>query len=190
MQRRRIGAVLFGLLLAASVSAGQFRGRGGRQGFNGRAPSYATRQDFDGGYQFCRLVFRNGPNGDGAGWNVDWPRADENLSIRLSELSRIPVSMDGEGQPKHLLVRLTDNELSHCPFVMMTEPGGAFFDDEEAAGLRNYLLKGGFLWADDFWGEYAWTFWEGQLRKVLPAAYYPIIYVTLDHTIFHEIMRV
>ena len=67
---------------------------------------------------------------------------------------------------------------------------GAFFDDQEAAGLRNYLLKGGFLWADDFWGEYAWTFWEGQLRKVLPPAAYPIIDVPLDHPIFHEMMRV
>jgi hypothetical protein len=98
--------------------------------------------------------------------------------------------MDGEDEPKHLLVRLTDAEIARCPFVMMTEPGGAFFDDQEAVGLRNYLLKGGFLWADDFWGEYAWAYWESQLRKVLPSASYPIIDVPLDHQIFHEMMRV
>jgi hypothetical protein len=63
--------------------------------------------------------------------------------------------MDETHQPKHLLVRLTAPELFHCPFVVMTEPGGAYFDEEEAAALRKYLLKGGFLWADDFWGEYA-----------------------------------
>ena len=121
---------------------------------------------------------------------MDWPRADENLSIRLSELTRTPVSMDQSQQPKHLLVRLTDPELSHCPFVMMTEPGGAFFDDQEVVGLRKYLLKGGFLWADDFWGEYAWTFWETQLRKVLPAATYPITDVPLEHLLFHQLLAV
>jgi len=181
--------VVIGLLLVATVSAGQFgRGRGSR-GFR-QSMTFATPADFDGGFQFCRIVFRTDRNGDGNGWSVDWPRADENLSIRLSELTRVPVSMDGEDQPKHLLVRLTDAELSHCGFVMMTEPGGAYFDDQEALGLRTYLQKGGFLWADDFWGEYAWAFWENQLRKVLPSGPYPIIDVPLDHPIFHEMMRV
>ena len=36
---------------------------------------------------------------------------------------------------------------------MMTEVGAAYLDDAEAEALRNYVLKGGFLWADDFWGE-------------------------------------
>jgi hypothetical protein len=98
--------------------------------------------------------------------------------------------MDESQQPKHLLVRLTDPELFHCPFVMMTEPGGALFDDREATGLRNYLLKGGFLWADDFWGEYAWAFWENQLRKVLPSAAYPIVDLPLDHPVFHQMLMV
>jgi hypothetical protein len=188
--RRRLwtNLVLIGLLLATSVSAAQF-GPGRVRGGFGQPAAFATAADFDGGFQFCRVVFRTDRNGDGNGWNVDWPRADENLSIRLSELTRIRVSMDGDGQPKHLLVRLTDPELSHCPFVMMTEPGGAFFDESEAAGLRNYLLKGGFLWADDFWGEYAWSFWESQLRKVLPSASYPIVDLPLEHPIFHEMMR-
>src|SRR4029077_6526352 len=131
------------MLLVATVSAAQIRrGRGGRGGF-GQAARFATPSDFDGGFQFLRIVFRTDRNGDGNGWDVDWPRADENLSIRLSELTRIPVSMDGEKQPRHLLVRLSDPELTRCPFVMMTEPGGASFDEREAAGLRNYLLKGG-----------------------------------------------
>ena len=94
MSRRTLVITLAAVLLVASAVAAQFRGRGGRQGFNGRPLQYAKLEDFDGGFQFCRLVFRNGSNGDGAGWNVDFPRADENLSIRLSELTRVPVSMD------------------------------------------------------------------------------------------------
>jgi hypothetical protein len=143
--------------------------------------------DFDGGFQFCRIVFRNAPDGDGNGWSVDWPRADENLSVRLAELTRTHVSVDETGEPKHLLVRLTDPALFHCPFVMMTEPGGAYFDEQEAASLRTYLLKGGFLWADDFWGTYAFNFWAAQIGKALHPSEYPIQDLPLDHPIFHMV---
>jgi hypothetical protein len=143
-----------------------------------------------GAFQFCRLVFRQAPNGDGFGWAVDFPQADENLSIRLSELTKAPISVDESGSPNHVLIRLTQPELFRCPFVMMSEPGGAYFDDREAAALRNYVLKGGFFWADDFWGEYAWQVWESQLRKALPAGEYPIVDLSLDHPLFHMLMRV
>ena len=53
--------------------------------------------------------------------------------------------------------------------------------------LRQYLQKGGFMWADDFWGEYAWRHWERELRKVLPASEYPIIDVPMNHSIFHSL---
>jgi hypothetical protein len=190
------------LLVAVSASAGQFgqRGRRGGGGLPGGLPPGlgsgdtwnrpATFDDFDGAFHFCRLQFRNAGNGDGAGWGVDWPRADQNLSIRLSELTRTPVSMDGADNPNSLVLQATSPEISHCTFVMMTEPGGAYFDDEEAAALRAYLLKGGFLWADDFWGEYAWAFWEAQIRKVFPSGQYPIYDVPLSHPIFHEMMTV
>jgi hypothetical protein len=188
MRGRRTVAVVSAVLLVASVSAAQvFRGRGGRQGFSGQGARYATAADFTGGYQFCRLVFRNGPNGDGGGWNVDWPRADENLSIRLSELSRVPVSMDANGEPMSVLLNLRQPEVFHCPILMMTEPGGVYFDDEEVANLRTYLLKGGFLWADDFWGEYAWDYFENQIRRVLPAGAYPIVDLPPDHAVLHEV---
>jgi hypothetical protein len=168
------------LCAAVSVEA-QFRGRGGF-GFGART---ASAKDFDGSFHFCRIVFRNSIEGDGGGWSVDYPRADINFSIRLSELTKTHVSRDASGEPNHLLVRLTDKELFDCPFVMMTEPGGAGFDDQEAAALRLYLEKGGFLWADDFWGEYAWSWWVGQLRKALPAAEFPIFDLPLDHPMFH-----
>ena len=172
---------------------GSRRGGGGQIAGGPGAPlwdRFVTVDDFDGAFQFCRLEFRNGSNGDGGGWGVDWPRADQNLSIRLSELTRTPVSMNASNEPNSVLLTAVMPEISHCPFVMMTEPGGAFFDDQEAAALRAYLLKGGFLWADDFWGEYAWRYWETQIRKVFPAAEYPIFDVPLTHPIFHQMMNV
>src|SRR5262245_20989129 len=133
---RRTLAIVFAILLLGSAAAAQFRGRGGRQGFNGRPLAFAKLEDFDGGYQFCRLVFRSSPQGDGNGCSVDFPRADENLSIRLSELSRTPVSMDQNREPKALLLTLRQPEVFHCPILMMTEPGDAIFDEEEVANLR------------------------------------------------------
>jgi hypothetical protein len=179
--------------VAVSVAAAQLprggRGRGGG-GFYGRTLRYATLDDFDGTFQFCRIVTNFAPDGDGGSWNVDFPRADENLSIRLSELTKTPVGMNSDELPKHVLINLRQPELFHCGFIMMTEVGRLFLTDEEAANLRNYLLKGGFLWADDFWGEYAWDYFERQMRKVFPAARYPIVDLPLDHPLFHELMDV
>src|SRR5712691_5164585 len=101
----------------------------------------AAADGYDGGFRFCRIRFRTSPQGDGAGWYVDYPRADQNLSIRLSQLTSIPVTTVGEGDPVNIVIRLTDAELYQCPFVMMTEPGGAEFDDQEAAQLGIYLQK-------------------------------------------------
>jgi hypothetical protein len=153
-------------------------------------PEAAAADGYDGGFRFCRIRFRTSPEGDGNGWYVDYPRADENLSIRLSQLTTIPVTTVGEGDPVNIVIRLTDAELFQCPFVMMTEPGGAEFNDQEAAQLRTYLLKGGFLWADDFWGSRAWTWWASQIAKALPPAEYPIVDVPLDHPMFHTLFDV
>jgi hypothetical protein len=88
------------------------------------------------------------------------------------------------GEPHFLLMRLSDDVLFRCPFIMMTEVGSAYLDETEAERLRTYLRKGGFLWADDFWGDFAWEWWEAQLRKVLPAEEYEIVDLPLDHPLF------
>jgi hypothetical protein len=189
--RRRLVRVTLGALafaLAAQVVEAQFRQRGfGGRGFGGRGffnVRYATPQDFDGLWHFCRIVFRQDIRGDGGGWSVDYPRADMNLSIRLSELTKTDVSKASTGEPNHLLIRLTDPELFDCPFIMMTEVGAAGLDDQEASALHDYLVKGGFLWADDFWGELAWQWWEGQLRKALPASEFAIVDLPPDHPLY------
>jgi hypothetical protein len=117
---------------------------------------------------------------------VDWPRADINLSIRLSELTKTVVGKAPAGDPNHLLMRLTDEALFKCPFIMMTEVGDISLSDDEVERLREYFAKGGFLWADDFWGSLAWEWWEGQIRRVFPASEYPIIDVPLNHPLFRS----
>lgn len=182
---RCLAVLAAGLLLVNSVADAQFGGAGFRTRLR-----MATPESFDGAFTFCRLLFRSRLRGQGNGWIVDYPRADVNLPFRLSELTKISVSRDAAGAFNHVVVRPTDVELFHCPFVMMTEPGGVYFDDAEVAKLREYLLKGGFLWADDFWGERAWEIWAEEIGKVLPTAKYPIVDLPLTHPLFHTLYEV
>jgi hypothetical protein len=190
VQMRATALLLTGVLVTAA-SAAQM----GLPRLLSRRPPLASDPtgvlpDYDGGFRFCRVWFRNGSAGDGDGWFVDYPRADENLSIRLMEVTRTRVTQDGEGNPYPVIVRLTDPSLFRCPFVMMSEPGGAYLSNDEAANLRAYLQKGGFLWVDDFWGERAWRNWENQIGKALSPAEYPIIDLTVDHTMFRMLFPV
>jgi hypothetical protein len=180
---RAVWVAVLAVVLATTASAQR---RGGRFG-----PRVPDNPPYDGAFQFCRIAFRNASNGDGAGWYVDYPRADENLTFRLSELTSITVSDNGPHSYNHAVMNLTDvMTLSRCPFTMLTEPGGAYFDDDEAKALREYLQRGGFLWADDFWGEYAWEHWVGELRKALPSGQFTISDVPIEHPIFHMLYDV
>jgi len=193
--RRSVAAVVVtcGLAVVASIEGAQ-RGISFKPVKHSQidvsSPQAAAEEGYDGGFRFCRIRFNTSPDGDGAGWYVDYPRADENLSLRLSQLTRIPVTTVGEGEPVRLVMQLTDTDLFQCPFVMMTEPGGADLSQEEARQLGTYLRKGGFLWADDFWGDYAFDHWAKQLAKALPAGRYPIVDVPLEHALFHTMFDI
>jgi len=181
MRRRTIAVLVPVALLIASLAGAQFR----RVGNTSLEAHFARPETYDGRFHYCRAVYRPNPRGDGGSWLTDYPLADIDLSIRVSELTKIAVSFEAPGQPNHLIVRLTDDELYQCPVIIMQEVGRLLFSTEDAEKLRTYLLKGGFLWVDDFWGSYAWQVWESQIRKVFPANDYPIVDVPSDHALFH-----
>jgi hypothetical protein len=185
--RVRVLALIVAIVIAAASSGEAQRRGGGRGGFGLRA---AVPEDFDGSWQFCRVAFRGNRNGDGGNWGVDFPRADINLSIRLSELTKATVGFNGPDEPKHVIIQLTDPTLYQCGFIMMTEVGAALITDAEAEALRNYLLKGGFLWADDFWGEYAWDVWAEQFAKALPPGQFPPKDLPKDHPLFRALFDI
>src|SRR5438045_1256126 len=93
-RRWLLAAVTAVAALALTVELhAQFRQRGfGGRGFGNVRK--ATPADFDGTFQFCRVAFASDPRGDGGGWQADFPRADINLSIRLSELTKTRVGRD------------------------------------------------------------------------------------------------
>ena len=181
---RRLHAVaLLGTvcLLTASAAYAQF-GRGGFFGFG--AGRIARAEDFDGRFHYCRIVYRQANDGWGGSWRTDYPRADINFSIRFSELTKADVSFNERREPNHLLVNLGGPELFSCPVAFMSAPGSALIGEQEAENLRSYLLKGGFVWVDDFWGSDQWEHWVGQIRRALPASEFPIFDIPDDHPIF------
>ena len=176
---------LFGLL---SVGYAQWWGGVGEGNMPPRFPP-PTLPDRD--FAFCKIMYtsvRSEPLG--MGWSTDYPYAGINLMIRFSELTKAPVSMDHRNDPNHWVVRLTDDELFHCPFTMASDVGTIGFTSEEVARLREYLLKGGFLWVDDFWGTRAWNHWVREIGRVLPSSQYPIVDVPLDHPVFRTLAHV
>src|ERR1044071_1230191 len=119
-------------LLSATFAFAQF-GRGGNISVSART---ARPTSFDGRFHYCRGMYRMNPNGDGGSWMTDYPLADIDLSIRLSELTKMRVAFDAPGQPKHLIIPLTAEDLFPCPMIMMQEVGRLFFNDEDAARFR------------------------------------------------------
>ena len=74
------------------------------------------------------------------------------------------VKLDERRQPHHVVVPLHDPLLARCPMVFMTDIGTAQLTPPEVPGLREFLLKGGFLWVDDSWGSRAWNNWVERDR--------------------------
>jgi hypothetical protein len=189
MRRSAALAVLI-LLAAASLATAQRIWVGGGR-FPFARPKFATIENFDGSFNYCRGYFTsNVREQGGSGWNTDYPGADNNFSVRLAELTLVHVKLDESGQPDNVVVELTDPLLFRCPVLFMEDVGTMALTDAEAAGLRAYLLKGGFLMVDDFWGTRAWARWADEIGRVLSPGEYPIFDIPLDHPIRHTLYDV
>jgi hypothetical protein len=178
-------AVLVLLLASAGAAYAQFDF--GFRGDGNVGPRFPPADRTDKAFSFCRILYtsvRREPSG--GGWRTDYPYGEINLMIRLAELTKTPVPFEGDRQPTHYVVRLTDEALFECPMTMASDVGTVGLSATEAAQLRLYLLKGGFLWVDDFWGTAAWEQWTRELAKVLPPSDYPIEDVPLDDPIFNS----
>jgi hypothetical protein len=163
----------------------------GRGRFYRTPPKWATPANFDGSWTFCRGFYYSDRREDGgSGWDTDFPGADNNFSVRLAELTNVRIKLDASGQPDYVVVRLTDPLLFRCPMLHLEDAGTARFTEEEVEGLRAYLLKGGFLTVDDFWGTPAWEQWAEEIGRVLPSAQYPIFDIPLDHPIMRTLYDV
>lgn len=177
---------------AAVAQRGYFGGRDGRNRRFDRdmndpsdrngVPQWENNQQFKSDvFTFVRVRYTSdGSNGWGRGWSrwaTDYPDSDLNFSYRLHELTSLEVDPNGK------ILELTDEELFDYPFIYLIEPGSMSLSEEEVAGLRRYLLNGGFLMVDDFWGEWEWMNFYQNIKRVFPDR--EPIELPLEHEIFH-----
>jgi hypothetical protein len=177
--------------VALTVLAAAAYGQGYRFREGSLPARYAPPQMPDGSFVVCRMAYRSvRVEPMGIGWQTDYPYAEINLTTRLSELTKTRVSRDADGHPNHFVVRLTDDALFNCPLMVASDVGSLGFRPEEIDRLRTYLLKGGFLWVDDFWGTLAWRQWSSEIAKVLDPSTYPIVDVPLDDPMLKAMFEV
>ncbi|HEX7081972.1 MAG TPA: DUF4159 domain-containing protein [Gammaproteobacteria bacterium] len=116
----------------------------------------------------------------GTAWTVDYPEGDRTFARLLERLTTIDVRL--VEQPVNL-----DDEIDvyYWPFLISGLVGAWDLTDSQAAKLREYLLRGGFLLCDSFYGTYEWAgFFEG-IRRVFPDR--PIVELPDDHPLFHVV---
>ena len=188
--------VLVLLGAAATYSYAQYGRRffgelGGLRGEQGDPAEIQPAEMPDGNFTACHILYtstRREPSG--AGWRTDYPWGERHLLMRLAELTKTHVSLAAGKTPHSWLVRLTDDALFRCPYLMASDVGTIGLTDAEVARLRLYLEKGGFMWVDDFWGDAAWEQWNREFAKVLPPPDYVIEDVPLSDPIFHSMFEV
>ncbi len=140
-------------------------------------------------FHFARLIYRDVGGGYSYGgrrprWTIDFPHAEFHFMQGLTRLTRIDGAKvsryDGAGGRQ---VSLSDDAMFDYPWLYAVEVGGWYLDDREAARLREYLLRGGFLMVDDFHGSREWSVFLASMVRVFPDR--PILEMPEDDEVLH-----
>ena len=176
-----LGLAVAALSATAALMRAQWR-------VNGEEALYAPANPrYDGRFTYARIKFTQtccvyGGQYRDVKWGHDYPRSDFHFPKILRELTTMRVRTDAT-----VIVTLDDPELFKFPFAYLCEPGYWNPSEKEVAGLRNYLLKGGFLIFDDFVGSH-WYNFEEQMKRVFPDLH-PIP-LTAGHPIFDSFYHI
>lgn len=135
-------------------------------------------------FTFARLRYNSeswGGRGRNRGgkWTTDYPDADLNFSYRLQQLTSLQVN------PKGAILDIDPEQMRHYPFIYMIEPGHIAISDEEAKIMRDYMMNGGFIMVDDFWGEEEWDGFYRALKQIFPDREPQEL--PIEHEIFHMV---
>jgi hypothetical protein len=185
-------ALIAFLVLAATVALAQYRRGGGRHDIDPASvdrngvPEWKNDERFKNDvFTFVRVRYSSygrggwgGYGGYGYGkWATDYPDSDLNFSFRLQQLTSLEVDPHGK------ILELTDPALFDYPWLYLIEPGNMYLEEAEVLALRKYLLNGGFLMVDDFWGEAEWANFYENIKRVFPDREPKEL--PLEHEIFH-----
>ncbi|MGC3980256.1 MAG: DUF4159 domain-containing protein [Steroidobacteraceae bacterium] len=116
----------------------------------------------------------------GGSWTVDYPKGDRTFVRLLKRLSLIDVrSVEQPVNPDD------GDDIFDWPFLIVGMPGNWDLTDAQAAKIREYLLRGGYLLCDSFFGTTEWAGFEAGLKKIFPDR--PVIDLPDDHPMFHTV---
>ncbi len=163
---------------AAAPAAGQGRPLFRREDLRPtlKRPSANAREFF-----FTRAIYNSGGR-RWASWATDFPKADRQFLTILDRL------VDMDAYEMENAIQLDDPAIRRFPFLYALEVGNMYMTQAEVTGLREYLLAGGFLMIDDFWGTYEWQNFEAEIKRVLPE--YQIVDLPLNHPIFNTVYNI
>jgi Domain of unknown function (DUF4159) len=161
-----------------------------------RRPQSSPQQEQSGNsvgeYTFVRVIYdspmrgygRRGYGYGGGTWTTDYPEADNNFIVGLREWAGTNLKI----APRPEALEILDDRIFDYPILYVVEPGFMELSDEQALRLREYSARGGFIFFDDFWGDYEWENLESQLHKIWPD--YKPKDLPLNHPIFHSYLDV
>jgi hypothetical protein len=176
-------------LTPADLDAQRFRGSEARMLRGADGDPGGLSHPYNGQFTFTRIRFGQpqGFGGFGRGrapfWAHDYPRADRNFMSILEYVTHLDARVRDTS-----VLDLDDPELMKFPVAYLVEPGYWNPTDGEVAALRNYILKGGFLFVDDFGGPREWANTEQQFSRALPGLRW--IEVDGTHAIFQAFYQI
>jgi hypothetical protein len=163
------------VFLPAVLALAVLAARGDEADTIGRWPAH----EFD----FARMIYNYNPYGMGNGDSfTDYPEAETFFSLGVDRLTRVDMGRRGVN------FRLDDDILFNYPWLYAVEVGNWLLDDQDAARLREYLLRGGFLMVDDFHGSAQWAGFLQSMNRVFPDR--PIVDIEDANEILHVVYDV
>ena len=166
---RLLVVLSIGALLVQTTATGQW----------GRRIRIEPNIPYDGRFTFARIRYIEYGR---SGWEYDYPTMERNLMAMAGEITALRPHAVASN-----VFTLDDPELLKYPVAYLSEPGYWHPSAGEAAGLRNYLGKGGFLIVDDFMRR-EWANFEAQITRALPGAV--IHRLDVSHPVFDSFFRI
>ena len=132
-------------------------------------------------FHLARLVFDvNRQHGWGPGrpwWRIDWPEAEMHFLEGLNRYTGINAASDS------VHIELSNDSIFDYPWLFAQQAGRWKIDDTSARRLGEYLLRGGFLLADDIHGPRDWDNFAEAMQRALPA--FSIVDIEPDDSIIN-----
>jgi hypothetical protein len=114
----------------------------------------------------------------GTNWTVDYPRGDRTFAVAIRRLTRVDVrSVEQPVNPDD------GDEIFHWPYLHVGMPTNWNLSDGQATKIREYLLRGGFMVCDSFFGTQEWAGFEAGMKRIFPDR--EIVDLPEEDAIFH-----